>query len=343
MTIKVGIIGAGNISETHARAAAEIQGVRVAAVTGGNPDKARALAQRFDATAYASVDAMLEREPLDLVAIGSPSGLHAEQGIAAARRGVHVLVEKPIDITVERADALIDACDRAGVTLGVFFQDRFKPDLERLRALILGGRLGRPLIVDAHLPWYRRPEYYSGSKWRGTWALDGGGALMNQGIHTVDLLLWLLGDVTAVQARTATVCHEIEVEDTALAVLEFQCGAVGTLNVTTAAFPGALRRLVLTGTEGTAVVEQDRLVSIDVRHPDAETVVAPPQADLTSASSPVVADISAHRAVFVDLLDAIAHGRPPRCDGREGRRSVALVRAIYDASQKAHPHVVDPA
>jgi UDP-N-acetyl-2-amino-2-deoxyglucuronate dehydrogenase len=332
VTVHVGIIGGGNISETHARAASEIPGVSIAAVHGGHRDRVAALARQCGAAAYDRFEEFLAHRPMDLVAIGSPSGLHAGQGIAAARRGLHVLVEKPLDVTLAAADALIAAADESGVKLGVFFQDRFKPGIVRLKGLLEEGRLGRLLHVDARVPWYRPPEYYNASRWRGTRALDGGGALMNQGIHTVDLVLWLAGDVTRVQSYTATALHQIEVEDTAAALLEFQCGATGVLVATTAAYPGYARRIQVTGTEGTAVVEGDRLARLDLRNevePAGNETVSVP----ASAASPVVAETGPHRAVFEDFLAAIRTGRSPRCDGREARRSVALVRAIYDAAR----------
>jgi predicted dehydrogenase len=332
MTMHVGLIGGGNISDTHGRAALSIPGMSVAAVYGDNREKAAAMAHRFDAVACDTLDAFLAHRPMDLVAIGSPSGLHADQGIAAAAHDLHVLVEKPIDITLEKADALISAADAAGVTLGVFFQDRFKPDVCRLKHLVDGGRLGRPLFVDARVPWYRPPEYYAASRWRGTWALDGGGALMNQGIHTVDLLVWLFGEVVEVQAAVGAQLHRIEVEDTALALLRFACGAMGVIAATTAASPGYPRWLQVSGTEGTAILEHDRLARVDVLRPGPDAVVSAADPGSASASSPVVADIGPHRAVFEDFLSAIREKRLPRCDGREGRRSVALVRAIYEAA-----------
>lgn len=337
MTVHVGLIGGGNISETHGRAALEIPGVSVAAVWGGNREKAAALALRFGAAQYDTLDAFLSHRPMDLVAIGSPSGLHADHAVAAARGGLHVLVEKPIDVALERADALIAAADAADVALGVFYQDRFKPGVCRLKAIVDEGRLGRPLIVEARLPWYRPPEYYSASRWRGTRALDGGGALMNQGIHTVDLLLWLLGDVAEVQAVTATQLHRIEVEDTALATLRFRNGAVGTLFATTAAYPGYPRQIQVTGTLGSAALEQDELVRFESAVPGADSAASPAAAVGASASSPVVADVGPHRAVLEDFLSAIRERRPPRCDGRDARRSLALVRAIYDAAESRRP------
>jgi UDP-N-acetyl-2-amino-2-deoxyglucuronate dehydrogenase len=180
--------------------------------------------------------------------------------------------------------------------------------------------------------WWRPPEYYAGSKWRGTRALDGGGALMNQGVHTVDLLLWLLGDVTRVQAKTATVLHEIEVEDTAVAVLEFASGAVGTLEATTAAYPGYPRRVELTGTAGTVLVENDRIVSADLRTPVEGLAGGHGDAN-AQGSTHLLTDVSGHRRLIEDFLQAVETGRPPLCDGREGRRSVELVQAVYRSSR----------
>ncbi len=265
--------------------------------------------------------------------IGSPSGLHAEQGLAAARRGLHVLVEKPIDTTTDRADALISECERAGVKLGVFFQDRVAPDIIKLKALVDAGALGKPILASGRVRWYRPPEYYSGSRWRGTWALDGGGALMNQGVHTVDLLLWLMGDVERVYARATTALHDIEVEDTVVATLEFKSGAVGTLEAATSVYPGYRRRVELTGSEGTLVLEHDRLVAADLRTPLDDFIMATEGSGNASASSPVVSDVSGHRKMLEDFLRAIETNAAPRCDGREGRRSVELVEAIYESSR----------
>ena len=337
----IGLIGAGNISDTHARAASAIPGVTVSAVYARSG--ADRLAGQHGARAYTDFERFLDHRPMEIVAIGTPSGLHATHGIAAAARGLHVLVEKPIDVTVARADALIDAARANGVKLGVFFQDRFAPGVRTLKTLIDEGRLGRPILASARVKWFRPREYYAGSTWRGTQALDGGGALMNQGVHTADLLLWLLGPVRSVFAKTATALHTIEVEDLAVAVLEFANGALATLEATTAAFPGYPRRIELSGTEGSLVLEENRLIAIDLRTDgrpslaDARTQLGPTEAEgpalPAAASSPVVADVSGHRAVIEDFIQAIAGDRPPYCDGREGRRSVALVEAIYESAR----------
>jgi len=337
---QLGIIGAGNISDTHARAAGGIKGVEIAAIYGSNRDKATRLAQLYGGAVYENFETFLEHRPLDLVMIGSPSGLHAEQGIAAARRGLHVLVEKPIDITTARADALIKECARAGVKLGVCFQDRVAPDLARLKQLVEAGSLGRPTLVSAQVKWYRPPEYYRDSRWRGTFELDGGGALINQGIHTVDLLLWLVGDVTRVNAKAITALHDIEAEDTVVATLEFANGAIGTLEAATSAYPGYPRRIELTGSEGTIIVEDSRIIAADLRNPLADFASRPDavneeseESEKARSNSPVVSDVSGHKRILEDFLEAIKTDGSPMCDGHEGRRSVELVQAIYESSR----------
>ena len=334
MTTHIGLIGSGNITETHARAALAIPGVKIAAIYGTNPQTVTSLATQYQAAPYTDFATFLKHKSMEAVILGTPSGLHAQQGIAAAQHGLHVLTEKPIDITTKNADALIAAADKSNVKLAVIFQDRLKPNIQRLKQWLDRGLLGKPLLVDARVKWYRPPDYYSSSKWRGTFALDGGGALINQAIHTVDLLLYLLGDVARVQARTATVLHKIEAEDTAVATLEFANGAVGTLLATTAAYPGYPRRLEITGTEGTVILEHDRIVAADLRNPPADLAAITTGDSNQSASSAAVTDISGHKAILEDFLQAIANNTQPICNGREGRRSLALVESIYQAAQR---------
>src|SRR5216683_2768908 len=299
MTFHIGLIGGGNITETHARAARGIPGVEISAIHGTNAEKIARLCREHGGTPYQNFDAFLKHRPMDLVIIGSPSGLHATQGIAAARQGLHVLTEKPIEISTARADALIEAAKQSKVQLGVIFQDRLKPHIRQLKNWLDQGLLGKLLFVDARVKWYRPPEYYANSRWRGTLALDGGGALINQGVHTIDLLLWLLGDVVRVQARTATQLHQIEAEDTAVAILEFAGGALGIFHATTAA----------SAAESAALDENQ------------------------SASSAIVSDFRGHQLVLEDFIQAIQQNRAPACDGLEGRRSLALIESIYRAAK----------
>jgi len=336
--MRVGILGGGNISDTHARAALSIPGVEIAAVYGQNQAKAAAMAGKYGGVAYDDLEKFLAHRPMDVVAIGSPSGVHAEHALPAARRGLHILVEKPIDITTAKADALIAAADAAGVKLGVFFQDRLRPDIARIKAMIDDGKLGTPILASGRVKWYRPPEYYSGSRWRGTLALDGGGAVINQAIHTLDLMVWLFGPVSRVYGRTATRLHKIESEDTAIAVLEYANGALGVLEATTSVYPGYARRLEVTGAGGTVVLEHERLVSVDLRD-GSEKIVAAPSDELENVASPVVSDVSAHRRIFEDFFHAIATNGTPACDGREARRSVEVIEAIYASARTGQPVV----
>jgi predicted dehydrogenase len=342
--MRIGILGAGGISDTHARAATSIPGVEVVAVYGRNVEKAQKLAAAHGGVAYDSLERFLDHRPMDIVAIGSPSALHAEQGIAAAGRGLHVLVEKPLDVAAERADRLIAAADSAGVKLGVFFQDRLKPDVVTLKALVDAGALGRPILGSGRVKWYRPPDYYGGSRWRGTFALDGGGALINQAIHTLDVMLHVWGPIVSVDARSGTQLHKIEVEDTVVATLQFKNGALGTFEASTAVYPGYARRVELTGANGTVTLEHDQLVGIDLQAPDARfpsPAAQPRDPAPVNAASPLVSDATPHRRVIENFIEAIRSGGRPACDGPEGRRSVVVIEAIYASARANGPVTIE--
>ena len=337
MKYRIGILGGGNISKTHLRAAREIEKFEVAGVCGSNPERVKALADSAEVPAFTDESGFFSECQMDIVAIGSPSGCHADQGISAASRGIHVIVEKPLDISVEQADRLIEACRQGGVKLGIFFQDRFSPGAQDLRALVDEKRIGRPLLATAHVKWYREPEYYSQSRWRGTWNLDGGGAVMNQGIHTIDLLVWLLGKPRQVFGYTRTLLHDIETEDTAVAVIEFESGALATYEATTSAFPGQPRKIHLTGSKGTATLVHDKLSSLSLLGEKQGDAEEKSPGSVENTSSPTVSDVSGHRRVMEDFIEAIEKNRPPMCDGPDARRSVQLVQAIYESSRTGKP------
>lgn len=334
MTIHVGLTGGGNITETHARAVRAIPGAEISAIYGSKSERVQKLCAEFGGAAYENLDSFLAHPSLDMVILGSPSGVHAGEGIAAARQGLHVLTEKPVDVSSARVDDLIAATEKAGVKLGVLFQDRVKPGIRKLHQLVVGGAIGKPLLVDARVKWFRPEEYYAKSRWRGTLALDGGGALINQAVHTVDLLLWVLGDVKRVQARAATALHKIEAEDTIAVILEFANGATGVLQATTAAYPGYPRRVEISGTEGTVILEHDRLIALDLRSGKGQLGEDAAGDFNASASTAVVSDFSGHQALIEDFIDAIQNSRKPACDGAEGRRSVALIEAVYRAARE---------
>jgi predicted dehydrogenase len=263
-----------------------------------------------------------------------PSGLHAAIGIQVAEAGKHLVVEKPIDVSLEAADRLIDAARTARVALTVISQHRFDPGLVELKRLLDDGTLGRLVLGEASTKWYRTQAYYDSAPWRGTYAMDGG-SLMNQGVHYVDLLRWCMGPVAEVSAVCSTQAHQIEVEDTSLAVVRFVSGAVGTILSSTAAFPGFPQRLEITGTQGTVTVEDGRIAGRTLTG-DPESPAAPAPA-LSAAADPAAVDIASHAAQLADLLDAVDGGREPAVSGRDGRDALEIILAVYESSRTGRP------
>ena len=337
----IGIIGCGMIAEFHTRAINEIENARVVAAWSRNTANGEKIAQLADGgcAIHDDLDAMLARPDLDVVCICTPSGAHLEPAVKAARAGKHVVVEKPLEITLARCDAIIEACDAAGVRLCTIFPSRFSVANLRLKQAIELGRFGRLTLGDTYVKWWRTQQYYDSGGWRGTWDLDGGGALMNQAIHNVDLLYWLMGDVVAITAMTATLAHErIEVEDTAVASLRFKNGALGVIEAATSAFPGILKRTEIHGDRGSARVEQDDLTlwEFQEKSPSDNEVIAAMAGQSgfkAGASDPRGITHIGHRDQLTDFLQAIDEGRPPLVDGREGRKSVEIIRAIYRSAQ----------
>ncbi len=339
MTTGFGIIGCGMIAKFHARAIADISAAKLVACYNRTAPKAEALAAEFGGQAYTNLEQMLARDDLHVVTICSPSGAHCEPCMAAAQAGKHVIVEKPLDVTRERCQSMIDACDQAGVKLATIFPSRFHRASQLMKQAVDEGRFGTLVLGDAYVKWFRTQEYYDSGAWRGTWQLDGGGALMNQAIHSVDLLLWLMGPVVDVMAHTATLAHErIEVEDVATATLRFANGALGTIEATTAGFPGSLKKIELTGSRGTAILEEEDIIKwefADQTEEDAKLREEMLGRNKTGggAADPAAIGHHAHSALFRDFLEAIAQDRAPIIDGREGLRSVELILAIYESAR----------
>ena len=331
--IGFGIVGLGLIGKVHAEAMQEIPGARLLAVCGRDAAKTGAFAARFGATAYTDYAQFLAHSGLQVVNLCTPNGLHAEQGIAAARADKHVLVEKPIEITLAKADELIAACDAARVKLGVIFQSRFLPAVLRIKRALDEGRLGKLMLGDAYVKWYRAPEYYADS-WHGTLALDGGGALINQAIHTVDLLRWLAGPVeTAFALKAALRYPQIEGEDTLVASLRFANGALGVIQAATSAKPGFKRRLELSGERGTIILDGDAISTWVI---DGEEAAPSDDAQITDGSAnPAAISNEGHRRQIEDMLHAVLEDRAPLIDGREGRKSLEVVEALYRSANEA--------
>ena len=339
MSVGFGIIGCGMIANFHSKAVEDIRGAKVTACFDMVPAAADRLAKQVGCKPYHDLDAMLADPDVDVVSICSPSGAHMEPAIAAAKAGKHVIVEKPLEITLKRCDKIIDACNKAGVTLATIFPSRFHESSQLLKRAVDRGRFGRLTMGDAYVKWYRTQEYYDSGAWRGTWGLDGGGALMNQAIHSVDLLIWLMGPASEITAHTATLAHErIEVEDVAVATVRFENGAIGVIEATTAAFPGALKRIEIHGSAGSAVLEEEDITTWDfAKKTSADEALLQRMAGKTQtgggAADPAAIGHHGHTAMFKDVLKAIKKGTKPLVDGPEGRRSVEVILAVYKAAE----------
>ena len=351
--IRFGILGCGVIAPTHAGALKQLAGdAELVAVADVVPARAAELGGRFGVTKiYPSDDALIADPDVDAVIVTTPSGLHAQSTVKALRGGKHVVVEKPMDITLAACDAMIAAERESGNVLTVISQHRFDHATLAVRDAIESGRLGKIVLVEMSVRWWRAQTYYDSGDWRGTWAMDGGGALMNQGVHTVDLMRWLAGPVKSLYARCTTAAHErIEVEDVATAQLQFESGAVGTLLASTACYSGLPAMIGIYGTLGSAVIEGDRLkmmkfkdgtsVTAEAASGHAASVASGGTASVkneaearTAAADPGAVWGDAHREQLRDFIHAIRTGAKPVIDGTEARKAVEIILAVYESSR----------
>src|ERR1043166_2817796 len=263
--IGFGIVGCGMIAEFHAKALAQVTEARLVGVMSRSEEKSKKLASQFNVPHFTDLKKLLAAPDLNVVCITTPSGAPLEPVVAAANAGKHVVCEKPLEITLDRIDQLIAVCEKNKVKLGAIFQSRFGEGAQTVKKAVETGRFGRLTVCDCYVKWWRSQQYYDSGGWRGTWKLDGGGALMNQAIHNVDLLLWLMGPVTHVTGFTDRLAHErIEVEDTAVACLRFANGALGVITATTSVHPGFPKTIAIHGDHGSVVIEQDDVLRWDI-------------------------------------------------------------------------------
>jgi predicted dehydrogenase len=334
------IVGCGMIARFHARALAEVPGARLVALVSRRAAGARKMADELGlrCDVYEDLGQALARPDLDVVIITTPSGAHTEPAVAAAAAGKHVVVEKPLEVTLERCDQIIEACERHRVQLCTIFPSRFADANVALRRAVEAGRFGRVTLGETTCKWWRPQSYYDEGGWKGTRALDGGGALMNQAIHNVDLLLWMMGRPTHVTGFTATLAHErIEVEDTAVACLRFASGALGVIEATTSVHPGSPKTIAVHGDRGTAVIEQEDVLRWDFTpETDEDRAVKSRFAQKVGASggssNPAAISHVYHARQLADFVHALESGRKPLVDGREGRRAVEVILAIYQSA-----------
>jgi predicted dehydrogenase len=337
-TIGFGIIGCGVIAPFHADSIVAAREADIVACCDIVEEKAKAFAGKYHVKhAYRSVEDMLRQDDVQAVCVCTPSGLHAEHGIAAAQAGKHIMCEKPLDVTLQKIDALIAAADESKVKLAGVFQRRTYPTSQLVREAVRGGKLGKLVLGDCYQKLFRSHEYYASGAWRATWELDGGGALMNQGVHGIDLLLWIMGRVSQVTAYTRHLVRNIPVEDTAVAILEYETGALGVIQGTTSVTPGEPTRWEFHGDDGTIILTE---ASITKWHCGAET--EPPETTKVDAGGGGVSDPTAigaggHMLLIQDLVNAIREDREPMIPGREARRAVELILAIYQSQREGRP------
>ncbi len=334
-----GIVGAGMIAHFHAKAIAELANGRLIGIYSVNKPKSDAFASEHNCAAYDTLEHMLAVPEIDIVCICTPSGIHLEPALKSIEAGKHCLIEKPLEITVERCDEIIAAARKAGVKVGVIFPSRFYEASRLFKESINRSRFGSLVLGGAYIKWHRSEAYYASGRWRGTWEYDGGGALMNQGIHSVDLLQWYMGPVESVQATAANIRHKnIEVEDTIVATLNFKNGALGTIECSTAVFPGTLKRIEIMGTEGTAILEEDSFIKWQFQQEEAvDEQIRNAMKDATAskggASNPADISFVGHQKQMEDMIRAIETDQEPAINGEEGRKSVEIVRAIYESAR----------
>jgi len=331
-SLGVGIIGVGNIATTHAMAIGDTPGTHLVAAATRNEAHGTAFAAKFGGVWCADYRDLLARPDVDIVILCTPHNLHAPMAIDAAAAGKHVLCEKPMGITVAECDAMIAACERARVQLGVVFQGRFETLSRQIKVALDAHLLGRLLWVSSNTVWYRTDSYYESGPWRGKPSTEGGGVVINQAIHTIDMLLWLSGMPARVTAQARTLNHPIEVEDAAIAILEYADGHLGLIQATTAAYPGLPERLEFYGTRGSAVFYKgEGRIEWHTIEPRADRVDRAPAS--SGAGSPIENSAAAHTAEFQDYVAAVREQRAPLVDGKEGRRAVQVVEALYRSAR----------
>lgn len=337
--VGIGIIGAGNIAHTHAKAIMGIENAKLLGIYNINKNKSDEFAATHKCKSFSSFNDMLEDPSIILYCICTPSGLHADYAVKVLQAGKHCLIEKPLDITLLKCDEIIETAIRYNGKVGTVFPSRFTPSSMLLKSTLDEGRFGKIVLANAYVKWFRSEEYYNSAAWRGTWSLDGGGALMNQGIHSVDLLQWLAGDIEYVKSISANVRHhKIEVEDAVVSVLKFRNGALGTIECTTAVYPGEPKRIEISGTTGMAVMEENKITKWefpDKRSTDVDIIksLSDSNSGIASFSVPTAISYTGHQIQIENMIDAIINNTPILVDAVEGRKSVAITLAIYESAK----------
>ena len=332
--VRIGVVGMGFIGKFHCDAIQDVPQAHLVAVADSkkvpNLQKAE---DEYNVAAYSNVNRLLKRNDIDAITLGVPSGLHAEIAVQAAENKKHVLTEKPVEVTLDKADAMIQACKANNVKLGVISQRRWDKGMKELKEAVDGGALGSLVQGEAYVKWFRTQEYYDGGDWRGTWDVDGGGCLMNQGVHTVDCFQWVMGPVASVTAQTACLAHDrSEVEDVAYALLKFKSGAIGAIVASTAAYPGMDERIEVTGTNGSMIMNKSSITLREIRG-EKKTVEEEVVERGSGAADPQAITNEGHVAQIKDFCEAVLNNRKPMIDGADGRRPLEIILAVYESAK----------
>ena len=338
--LKIGIVGIGTIAGIHAQAIQESGNLELFSVFSRKEKNARGMGEKHDVRWYTDWNAFISDPELDAVSICTPSGNHLDYGEMAARAGKHVIMEKPIEVSIERAKRLIRVCEENGVVLAVIYQSRFIPEIKELKRKLDEQVIGKLFMGDACIKWFRGQDYYDSDAWRGTLALDGGGVLINQAIHTIDLLQWFMGDVESIYGKTGTLTHErLEGEDNAVAVVKFKSGALGVIQGSTSIQPAQARRIEMHGENGTIMVDGDDVKILKAGSDKAEQEK---KGTASGASSPLEGfSADPHKFQIEAIADAIREGREPPVSGKDSLKSLAIVLAIYESSKTNIPVNMD--
>ncbi|MCX7781797.1 MAG: Gfo/Idh/MocA family oxidoreductase [Negativicutes bacterium] len=331
-TYGVAIIGTGMVANIHATALKSIPEAKITGVFSRNPEHAAAFAAKYGLRVFQSYDAALADKETEIFSICLPPWLHADFGVQAAAAGKHLIVEKPIDISAAKARQLIDAYKEKKLNLSVIFQNRFTPAAGRIKAALDAGVLGRTILGDAYAKWYRAPQYYAANPWKGTWQFEGGGALLVQAIHTIDLLQWFMGGIKSVSGSIRTSIHNIEAEEVGVAVVEYVSGAIGVIEGSTAILPSYKERIEIHGTKGSIILEGGLITEWKVEGCREENFVDIQKISYGDTNSPAISDVN-HRAQLQDIIRAIDQGRQSLVNGDEGLKSLEIVLGIYESSR----------
>lgn len=334
-----GIIGTGDIAAVHARATCSVKNARLAGVTDINREKALEFSQHYKCRIFDSVSELVNSPEVDIVCICTPSGTHMEPALEAINAGKHCIIEKPLEVTMRRCKAIINAAKEKNVLVAGIFPMRFLDINRELKNAVDAGRFGKMILGDVYVKWFRNQSYYDQVKWRGDFRISGGGAIMNQAIHSIDLLRWMMGDVAEVNAFTATLGHEsLGVEDTAVASLRFENGALGVIEASTAVFPGSYKRMEILGTGGSAVIEEEKIIKwefIDETDRDRTIKAHFSEENIKGGgvSDPKAISDTGHIRQISDMVEAIDVGRTPLVDAEEAAKAVEIIEAIYKSAR----------